>query len=399
MKTVKKIDLEIINCPICDSPNYQEAYRKIYNFWDADGKMLIWSARQVICRVCGMIFTNPQPTSAALENFYKNYSMFREVPLNVKPQLEFLRSSGREEDYQTIFEVGAFDGAFLNVAKEAGYKVFGIEPSDEGVNAAISKYGIKLIQGFFDEKFVRSFDGNFDVVVIRHVLEHVKEPVRFLRLAQEITKPNKYIFIQVPDASRPFRNNVADFFTMEHLFHFTENSLINIANRLVLEVKAVEHFLEKDKWVIRILLKNNSVKKNKKPKLKNEYDINRKIVKDHEFKRAEFIKKLGSKIINSIRALSTTQEIVIYGAGLHTSQLLQLGLIRGIKINCIIDSNPIKWGRVFEGHIIDKPDVLKCKNLPVLISSNDSQEEISKYLKTNFSHLPQIKLYNDLKIC
>jgi len=139
--------------------------------------------------------------------------------------------------------------------------------------------------------------------------------------------------------------------------------------------------------VIRILLKNNKVKKEL---IKNEYGINKKIIEEYKTQREKFIQNLKFRINHGIK------KIIIYGAGMHTTQLLQSDILNNIEIDCIIDSNPKKYGMLFERYKVQNPKVLKNKNIPVLISSYDSQEEISDYLKVNFPHISQIKLYDKI---
>ena len=378
------IDMKQINCPICNSQDYEIVYKKEYRVWNKD-KLLIWPAQQVICKDCGMVFTNPQPTNETLEWFYESDMRYGE-PSDFfrKSQIEFINNN-TAENCKSIFDIGAFDGGFLNIARGEGYAVFGIEPAKEGVREAMDKYGIKIIEGFFNGEFLNSFNRKFDIITIRHVLEHIQNPIDFLKLAIKITNPRKYIYVEVPDTSRPFANNIADFFSNQHIMHYTEVSLKNISNILSLRIAAVEKSQEIP--IIRILLKNEKVKKNP---LKNEYEANKKIIEAYKARKQDFIQNLKSKIPPQIK------RTIIYGAGMHTTQLLQSGLLDNIEIDCIVDSNTKKHGMLFEGYEVQSPEILKDKNTSVLISSYDSQEEISNYLKVNFPHLIQIKLYDKI---
>jgi len=382
---MEKIDMKRIDCPICNLRDYEEVYKKEYRIWDKN-KLVIWPAHQVICRNCGMIFTNPQPTNKTLEWFYGSDMRYGEPSEFFREsQIEFIYNN-TSENCKTIFDIGAFNGTFLNIARNKGYTVFGIEPSEEGVQEAMDKYGIRIIKGFLNEEFSNSFNEKFDIVTIRHVLEHIQNPLSFLKLAIKITNPYKYVYIEVPDTSRPFANNIADFFSNQHIMHYTEGSLRNITNILGLRVVTVKKLQEIP--VIRMLLKNEKIES---CPLKNEYEINKKIIEEYKSRRQVFIPNLKSKIDPHIK------RIILYGAGMHTTQLLQTGLLNNIKIDCIVDSNPKKHGMLFEGYEVQSPEILKDKNIPVLISSYDSQEEISNYLKINFPHLIQIKLYDEIK--
>jgi len=377
-----RVESKQINCPLCNSQNFEIVYKRRYKMWSKN-KLLVWLAQQVICKDCGMIFTNPQPTNKTLDWFYKSDMRYgKPSEFFRRSQIDFINNNILE-NCKTIFDIGAFDGTFLNIAKNRGYNVSGIEPSEEGIHRAMEKYGIKIIKGFFNEEFLNNFNDKFDIVTIRHVLEHIQNPINFLKLAINITNPRKYLYIEVPDASRPFTDNIADFFSNQHIMYYTETTLKNIANILSLRVVIVEKLQEIP--IIRILLKNEKIEKHS---LKNEYDINKQIMVGYKSRKEDFIQNLKSKITPNIK------KIILYGAGMHTTQLLQTGLLDNIKINCIVDSNIKKHGLLFEGYKVQNPKILREKNIPILISSYDSQEEISKYLTDNFPHIIQIKLYD-----
>lgn len=375
--------MKLINCPICDSQNFEIVYKREYRVC-IENDVYNWLGQQVICKNCGMIFTNPQPTAKMLRRFYEGYMIFGKVSEQFREsQIEFI-SRNIPGDCKTIFDIGASNGAFLNAARERGYKVFGVEPSGAAVQEALDKYGIGLIKDFFNDDLLDSFDNKFDIVSLSHVLEHVGEPIAFLNRAIKITHSGGYIFVEVPDTRKPQAYNIADFFTPEHTMYFTEGAMANISNRLNLRIIAMEGFEEKA--AIRVLFKNDKHGA-KDCALKSEYKRNLKVIGEYKSHRNRFILNLRAKLDGVVN------KIIIYGAGGHTSELLQLGLLNAITIDRIIDSNPKKWGSLFEGYTVANPKILKDVNLPVLISSFDSQEEISDYLTSEFPHIRSLKLY------
>lgn len=90
---MENIESKQINCPVCNSQDYENIYKKEYRLW-IKNDLLTWPAQQVICKNCGMIFTNPQPTNKTLKWFYESdmrygepSDFFRELQLE---QLEFI---------------------------------------------------------------------------------------------------------------------------------------------------------------------------------------------------------------------------------------------------------------------------------------------------------------------
>ncbi|MEK7509962.1 MAG: class I SAM-dependent methyltransferase [Patescibacteria group bacterium] len=375
------IESQEIDCPLCESREFEPLYENKFRFWH-DNELFLWLARQVICKRCAMVYTNPQPSKESLEWYYETYSRFGEISASPRiSQLEFL-SSHVSPDCKTLFDVGAFNGDLLLLARDRGYEVSGVEPSLEACQEAAKKYGISISHGFFNEQFVRQLSGSFDIVTIRHVLEHVRDPMEFLELAKRITNPGKYIYVEVPDTERPWAEQLTDFFSFHHLLHFTQSSLRNLAARLGLRIIVMEPVPEIS--AIRVLLQNEQERQ--KP-LESGVEEMKHVMEEYQKKRTALLEKLRSRLDPQIKRL------IIYGAGGHTSQLIQSGILGERAIEAIVDSNPRKWNTFFEGHWVQSPELLRKAKIPVLISSYPFQEEISAYLHHHFPHVQQIPLY------
>ncbi len=384
----KLIESQVIKCPVCKSDSFESVYAKDFNVY-MDNVGLVWPTNQVVCKRCGMIYTNPQPTEKVLERYYNSYSRYGDSFKLFKfreAQVEFFKRHILSTS-KTVLEIGAFDGSLLHFLRELGVDVHGIEPSEEGVKNALKNYGISLERAFFDDAYVKEFLDNgrekFDVVLFLNVFEHVSDPVGFLKLVLQITRDEGVIFIEVPDAQRPLVENVADFFSIEHIMYYTESSLKNIASVLGLEIPVIER--PADTHIIRVLFKKTGHKE-KKLTFINEFEKNKKVIEDYKDRRNKFINGLKAKV-------DGIENIIIYGAGMHTSQVLGEGLLDNINVEGIVDSDPKKWGGNLWGYIIKSPDFLKQTNTPVLISSYPAQEEISSFLIQKYPHIKQIKLY------
>lgn len=85
-----------------------------------------------------------------------------------------------------LIEVGCGKGYFLEMLRERGYAITGIDPSYEGDNVDVIK-----------APFTRELGLAADAIVLRHVLEHIQDPVSFLA---DIASANRggQIYIEVP---------------------------------------------------------------------------------------------------------------------------------------------------------------------------------------------------------
>jgi len=152
------------------------------------------------CRDCGFVFANPAPAKETIVEFYtaladEEYSQ---------------EDEGRGRNFTTILsrlrkfmplgsrllDVGAASGIFLNLARNAGYRVAGIEPSAALVADAGRLYGLKLFCGTV-EQYIAS--EKFAVITLLDVIEHVTDPGAFLSILNGFLAPGGMLVIVTPD--------------------------------------------------------------------------------------------------------------------------------------------------------------------------------------------------------
>lgn len=86
-----------------------------------------------------------------------------------------------------VIEVGCGKGYFLERMREAGYAASGVDPAYEGEAPYVVKAPFSPDLGMHGE-----------VVVLRHVLEHIPDPVAFLREIAHANGDRGLIYIEVP---------------------------------------------------------------------------------------------------------------------------------------------------------------------------------------------------------
>ena len=87
---------------------------------------------------------------------------------------------------QTLIEVGCGKGYFLEMLRGKGYAITGIDPSYEGDNPDVIK-----------APFTRELGLAADAIVLRHVLEHISDPLAFLAQMAAANQGGQ-IYIEVP---------------------------------------------------------------------------------------------------------------------------------------------------------------------------------------------------------
>lgn len=88
---------------------------------------------------------------------------------------------------KSIIEIGCGKGRFLKLMREKGFSVVGMDPAYEGNDPDIVK-----------NNFSPSLDMKGDAIILRHVLEHIPNPINFLASIAEANAGQGIIYIEVP---------------------------------------------------------------------------------------------------------------------------------------------------------------------------------------------------------
>ncbi len=136
--------------------------------------------------------------------------------------LEFITSSVKLPAKGKVLEVGCGKGLLLRrfANKFPDWDIFAVEPS-KNANAFFKEVMPKV--NCFEGTFENSpYHGKqFDLVMATGVLEHIPNPVDFLRLFRNCIADNGYGYIGVPN----FETNPSDLFTFDHLSRFTPDTI------------------------------------------------------------------------------------------------------------------------------------------------------------------------------
>jgi 2-polyprenyl-3-methyl-5-hydroxy-6-metoxy-1,4-benzoquinol methylase len=96
-----------------------------------------------------------------------------------------------------LLDIGCGNGRLLYLAKKDGFLVKGIEISSSLANFTAEKLGIEVItKDFLDFNGSR---GSFNVIFLRHVLEHIPEPVKVLKKIHSLLTNNGYAVFEFPN--------------------------------------------------------------------------------------------------------------------------------------------------------------------------------------------------------
>jgi SAM-dependent methyltransferase len=155
----------------------------------------------VRCDDCGLFYVHPQPSLKELEQYYANYDLGSQW----RTGEESFNRSVREAILQckkggSALDVGSGSGNFLRCLRQAGFQVFGIEPSEEGCSYAQSEHGIETFHGTVEAFVASGPRAEFDVVTVLNVLEHLKKPAEALLHLRQLMRSEGILVVVVPDA-------------------------------------------------------------------------------------------------------------------------------------------------------------------------------------------------------
>ncbi len=204
------------------------------------------------CPVCGLVFVSPRLTAAALQRLYDEPEYFEGGVYGSRARwspamvLQRTWTHGRlagiarlRPPPASLLEVGSGYGLFLAAARDAGYRVRGVELSRTGVRVARDELGLDVFAGQVADAPTEPAD----VVCFWDTLEHVPDPLVFLRQVRARLAGDGVIALSVPYfSSIPARVLGARWWTLkpeQHIWHFTPRTLALVAARAGLVITTV----------------------------------------------------------------------------------------------------------------------------------------------------------------
>jgi SAM-dependent methyltransferase len=267
-----------------------------------------------------------------------------------------------------IVEVGCGKGDFLRrlvKAPGSANRGIGMDPSYEGP-ASAADGRLEFRRQFFDRN---TRDVAADVVICRHVIEHIDQPVDFLRAIRQGLQhsPQARLFFETPCVSWILQNNVTWDFFYEHCSLFTSNSLTAAFERAGFDVIQVNHvFTGQYLWLEAVPAEQPSV---------NRLAGADVVQQARDFGRSEAQRNLHwSRTAEQLRLRGN---VAVWGAGAKGVTLANVIDPDRRLISCIVDINPNKQGNYLAGtgHPIVSPNRLREFNVKTAIVLNPNYGE------------------------
>lgn len=289
---------------------------------------------------------------------------------------EFVKFTEQYTFGNNVLDVACNDGTQLKYFKEAGYNTYGIDPAMNLLPR--SRQHGKIIADYLDENNIKSFEVEFDAIVVQNVLAHVPDPEQFLRNCKSALSETGCIFVQTSQANM-IANNEFDTIYHEHLSFFSVESFCALAKRCGLSVIDVIRTPIHGTSFIFVLSIHPE-------------DMSEKFITREQKLTSKILKTYATLCLSAVESLKDTLEafrktgatIVGYGAAAKGNTLLNFG---NIKLDRIVDDNPLKCGLFTPGSripIYEPSHLVSIQNLVVVPLAWNFYDEIkAKVLKQN----------------
>jgi len=202
----------------------------------------------VECSHCGLVYSNPRPSSSYLKDFYdRRYRFFYEGMRRIdaayirKRRLRELAISrfNRYAKYLPagvkLLDVGCGAGLFLDEAraKVPDARLFGIEPDSIAVQYCRRELGLEVHQGFLED--CEGWEP-VDAIGAFHLIEHIDGLNQFVQALRAKLEPGGLVFLETPNCYGSW--NGIGMFHLAHLQTFSPETLGNLFRRNGFEVLA-----------------------------------------------------------------------------------------------------------------------------------------------------------------
>lgn len=198
-----------LRCLLCDGTPKRRVWTltgaDVRTLWRAAGRPLAETAfaelpaerevAQFECGACGFRFFDTRLAGSG--KFYEALD-HGDYYVKNRPEFDFALNLARGGNIKTVLDVGGGDGAFLDSAREAGLTTSALELNAHAAAVTAGK-GHRTLQKRLEEVTPGELDGGVDLLTLFQVVEHVPEPVAFLRSAARLVKSGGWLVVAVPN--------------------------------------------------------------------------------------------------------------------------------------------------------------------------------------------------------
>lgn len=254
------------SCLMCASPEWTLVVRSE----DVEYKCKPGPFDVVQCDRCGHTYVNPLPEYDEIASIYPNtyYTVNKRSPLyldgwiyekKLGQDARKMRDSLREHNIRSIVDVGCGEISRLVELKKAfGGDVEAIALDiqfDDDIVKGAKANGIKLVNGNVETDLNELKDGAHDLIIMRQLLEHLRDPQRAVSGLAKKLAPGGLMIIDTPnrggwDYELFKKQHWGGYHIPRHFHLFRQDSLVQLIERAGLKVYKKGYLPSMGFWII-----------------------------------------------------------------------------------------------------------------------------------------------------
>jgi len=212
--------LERVDCPLCGSADKE-------HILDTNGQGCLGK-----CNNCNVIYAYVRPTEEVTNILYKRYlpsnltdietrkSQLITRPKEINDDLDWLECY---IDRGKLLDVGAASGDFLAYARVRGWEVEATELSTLCSKFIADALNIQVSNGnILDIEFEKE---KYNAITLRHCIEHLREPVKELKVLHGALDKDGVLFITTPRHAEDIENLKKNHMLPLHLVNYTKETI------------------------------------------------------------------------------------------------------------------------------------------------------------------------------
>lgn len=383
-------------CPICDNRQIELLHHQ--KFVLPEGNILPDAFDVVWCPVCGFAYADTPAQQEDYDRYYAAFSKYEDNETSTGGggsewdarrlrQTAVALAAIVPERESRIIDIGCANGGLLGELKNLGYRnLLAVDPSPACVANARSLYDLEAATGSIRE--MPDGIGQFDLVILSHVLEHVADLQATLRDLIRLLRPGGRLYIEVPDASRYREFLLAPFqdFNTEHINHFSLAALRNLFARHGFEVESSGQKTVESSPGCPYPAAFSFLRQSASDDAKN-YEVDQSF-RENLLGYIQASRQQLEEIELKLAPISAeAKPLLVWGVGQLTMKLLAETSLGQTQIAAFIDSNPINHGKRLLGIPILAPRDVNDQITPILLATLLHQKDITETIREQL-HLP-----------
>jgi 2-polyprenyl-3-methyl-5-hydroxy-6-metoxy-1,4-benzoquinol methylase len=153
-------------------------------------------------------------------NIDNDYEQFKRLEFIEKLEI-YTQLEGR-----SVLEFGPASGQMTKILAERGLNIVAVDGSSEFISIAKKKLAdfnnVTFVESYFEDFNAAE---KFDILILHHILEHIENPLSFLRGLKSHLKYNGLLVLSVPNAMALSRQLAVNMGLLESVYSLTENDI------------------------------------------------------------------------------------------------------------------------------------------------------------------------------